>query len=159
MDELYHYGVKGMKWGKRRALSQSAKYAKKIKRGSNHAIAGLAFENSGYKKLANRYYKKADKQEQKWAAKKQKADDTAKNYSTPEAQAARKAKIKKAAKIGAAAAGAALAVYGGYKLSKIAKNKKQPALDLKSLGLETFEFDRFYPETVEFDRFYPETVS
>lgn len=69
-SELKHYGVKGMKWGQRRARSQSAKYAKKIKRGSPHAITGLAFETTGHKKLANRYYKKADKQYQKMGSEK-----------------------------------------------------------------------------------------
>lgn len=121
-SELKHYGVKGMKWGQRRARSQSAKYAKKIKRGSPHAITGLAFETTGHKKLANRYYKKADKQYQKWEAKKQKADDTAKNYNTPEAQAARKAKMKKAAIIGGAAVATGLAVYGGYKLNNYVRD-------------------------------------
>lgn len=28
-SELKHYGVKGMKWGQRKALARSAKYAKK----------------------------------------------------------------------------------------------------------------------------------
>lgn len=70
-DELYHHGVKGMKWGVRRQNTTSAG------RGQNTASRGAA---------------------------------------SPEQ---RKARIKKAAKIGVAVAGTALAAYGGYKVYKL----------------------------------------
>ena len=85
---LQHYGVKGMKWGKRKA--QLAAVGTRIRSGFNNAV---------------------------------KKRNTA-PASTPEAQAAaRKAKVKKAVKVGAAVAATALAAYGSYKVSKALKNK------------------------------------
>lgn len=78
-SELYHYGVKGMKWGKRKDKYESSANAKGGK--------------------------------------------NTKPQNDAERQAQRKAKLKKAAIIGTAAAGTALAAYGAYKVSKVLKNK------------------------------------
>ena len=88
-NELYHYGVLGMKWGVRKrhtstnsvGLSKAAKrYDQKVTKGSLHNVAGYAYENMGYKKLANRQYKKGDYKESKWKAKANRARRIKKVY-------------------------------------------------------------------------------
>ncbi len=76
-NELYHHGIRGMKWGIRRyqnkdgSLTSAGKnrYDRKVESGSLHNIIGLAFEDQGMKKLADRHYKKGDYKEAKWSAK------------------------------------------------------------------------------------------
>lgn len=88
-DELMHYGVLGMKWGVHRAkrstdsngLARASKrYDKKVSRGSLHNVVGLAFENHGMKKAADRQYKKGNFKEAKWAAKANRARNVKKVY-------------------------------------------------------------------------------
>lgn len=90
-DYLIHYGVKGMKWGHRKARSQAYVDA------ANRA------------QMAKAQYKQA-KVDARAAAKAER--------NTPEAKAARR---KKALKVGAAVAGTALAAYGAYKLNNYVK--------------------------------------
>lgn len=87
--ELMHYGVRGMKWGVHRAkrstdsngLARASKrYDKKVSRGSLHNVIGLAFENQGMKKAADRQYKKGNFKETKWAAKANRARNVKKVY-------------------------------------------------------------------------------
>lgn len=82
---LMHHGVKGMKWGKRKARPD-------------------AMGNPRSGRSANQ-----------------------EDRNSEEAKAARKAKVKKAVKIGAAVAGTALAAYGGYKLAKYVQGKRSQA--------------------------------
>ena len=79
--DLRHHGVKGMKWGRRKARLQ----------------AMGAGRRSG---------RIADSPEAQTSAKE-----------------ARRRKVKRAAAIGAAAVGTALAAYGAYKITKLAKDK------------------------------------
>lgn len=88
-DQLYHYGVPGMKWGVHRAkrstdsngLARAAKrFDKKVSRGSLHNVVGLALEDQGMKKAANRHYKKGSFKEAKWEAKANRARGIKKVY-------------------------------------------------------------------------------
>ena len=90
-NELYHYGVPGMKW-------------------KNHVYA-KPYVPTGRRRFSNGQSNQASNPQKKASR------------SSPE----HKARVKKAAKIGAAAAGTALAVYGTYKLAKYTQNKRSQA--------------------------------
>lgn len=129
-NELYHFGVKGMKWGVRRNRSSFVSTSGPKRLPGTYAsdgngwtakakrLPGAIVKKDGYDKsrtpkgVASLTSQKSGKSKQKAAA------------NTPEAKA-RREKIKKAAKVGAAVAGTALAVYGVYKVSKAISNKKQ----------------------------------
>ena len=130
-NELYHFGVKGMKWGVRRNRSSFVSTSGPKRLPGTYAsdgngwtakakrLPGAIVKKDGYDKrrtpkgVASLTSQKSGKSKQKVTA------------NTPEAQAARKEKLKKAAKVGAAVAGTALAAYGVYKVSKAISNKKQ----------------------------------
>lgn len=103
-DELYHYGVKGMRWGHRKRVDPVSTAS--ANRRSSSAYSNMSSSRASYQQ-AKQQYKQAKKDER----------------NSPEAKAERAAKAKKAAKIGAAVAATALAAYGAYKLNKYVKTK------------------------------------
>lgn len=97
-DELYHFGVKGMKWGVRKLPE----------------VLGIG------------RHRRASYQPQPVGKRRVSSGSSQTNTidrNSPEAKAARVAKAKTAVKIGAAVAVTALAAYGAYKVSKALKNK------------------------------------
>ena len=103
-DVLMHYGIPGMKWGRRKAVQPTTSLGG-ARRASNQ-YSSMQSSKASYKQ-AKQAYKQAKKEER----------------NSPEARAARAAKAKKAAIVGAAAATTALAAYGAYKLNKYVKTK------------------------------------
>ena len=138
-DELYHYGVPGMRWGHRkarpvsteRARMQSARAAyKKSNREFNKAREKAvsysrthpSFQNSkGHKRAeANRRWDDADKKAQQAKNDKAAYKQAKKEYKQTDEY---KAKRAKAVKAGAVVAGTALAAYGAYKVNKVIRDK------------------------------------
>lgn len=109
-DELYHYGVPGMKWGHRKGPTSLS--------GTGHrAMAGIYGMNQRfYNKTGNKALASMNAQARNRSLKKAADADAAKaNVSSEQ----RRARVKKAAKVGAAVAVTALAAYGGYKAYKL----------------------------------------
>ena len=107
-DELYHYGILGMKWGVRKkypttfnrtGTKKGANYSEPIKRSLNRTAASKAGRSIRY------------------------ANDKSKNEAYKHTNEY-KAKRKKAIKVGAAVVGTALAAYGAKKVYDIQKDNK-----------------------------------
>ena len=103
-NELYHYGVPGMKWEKRKTPEIA---------GTGRLRRAVTSVKGVTNRIGSAYNRVTSGSSQ----------TTKVDLNTPEAKAARVAKAKRAVKIGAAVAGTALAAYGAYKVSKALKNK------------------------------------
>lgn len=136
-DYLMHYGVKGMKWGVRRARMKEAKsnYRKATDKAFSKYERDINSIEKGYKrgqtltkkdqaresKAEADYNKAAAKAKSDYKSAKQSIKQEYKDSrSTPEAKAARR---KTAVKVGVAVAGTALAAYGAYKLHDFVREK------------------------------------
>ena len=139
-DELYHYGVKGMRWGHRKKYYNADGSLNRLGQArQNYKTANKAYNKSydnAYNKSIGAYSpikKHRQNAQKRWEdvyEKGQARDKAKKAYkaekqaykNSPEGKAAAE-KRKKAIKAGAAVAGTALAAYGAYKASKWIKNK------------------------------------
>lgn len=143
-NELYHHGIKGMKWGRRRfqnsdgsltaagrkryvTVRQATKNAKQVEKDAVKAL------NNSPKKHTLREYGNAARAASKQSVANDKAynkqlrEERKAERNTPEAKAARKEKAIKAAKVGAAVAGTALAAYGTYKVAQYVQSQRSQA--------------------------------
>lgn len=109
-DELYHFGIKGQRWGQRRFQNEDGSL-------TADGYRRYGVQPGGMQQGANAQY-----------------GTHSQSVTTPravdeQARANRRSKIKTGLKVGAALVGAGLAAYGGYKLSQI-KNGSSKNNDL-----------------------------
>ena len=141
-NELYHYGVKGMRWGHRKASYQNTAVrtsaqrqaylnaratkqvaTKEFKKAYNKAYNGSLAAYSPFKKHRQANEKRWDDAFEK-AMTSRNADKAYKNAKKEYHQTDEyKAKRAKVIKVGAAVAGTVLAAYGAYKVPKLLKDR------------------------------------
>lgn len=112
-DVLMHYGVKGMKWGVRKKIQD-------VYNGVRKAQSRIKQMENSYNRLATKARNSKLATSAKNIVSSKKSSEPSENL-TPEE--ARKQKVKRAVKIGAAVAGTALAVYAGKKFHDAVREK------------------------------------
>lgn len=120
-SSLYHHGIKGQRWGVRRFQNKD---------GSLTPAGKKRYDDDGDQTKPDTAKKSKSKQSE--------------DVNDPEAEAARKAKIKRNIKIGAAVAGTALATYGAYKMYDLYTGRKQdvdPATGFRLLNKDMSDME------------------
>lgn len=155
--ELYHHGIKGMKWGKRRFQNSDGSLTAAGRSRYGGSAVGARVKAAGYKLAAKNYelnektynkmggksaktmasmnkaakndmYKKsAQYQKQADQIKAQKQADKQAKQAERNTPEAQAERRKKALKVGAAVAGTALAAYGTYKVAQYVQNNRSNA--------------------------------
>ena len=140
-DELYHYGVLGMKWGKRKNTYSD----KEISDYRKKKIAEAPTKAESPRGANKGWYKNAPKS----TLRREMQRETKEEYKNSAEGRAAAAKRAKALKVGAAVAGTALATYGTYKVSQLSKKPKPFTTEqLRSMGISTFEPERIRIERI-----------
>lgn len=182
-DYLEHHGIKGQKWGIRRfqnpdgSLTDKGQKRYNMKEARKEAVqsrrdrmrANAEYRSAIREPLSR--FKKVEDAQLKNLDEKEKAYENAKKTSKEKQQAYKdakkeykdskgltdeqKAKLKKAAIIGGAAVGTALAAYGGYKLYQLNKPSKAFTPEqLNAMGIETVQ-----PNRIEINRVEPNRIN
>lgn len=127
-NELYHYGVPGMRWGHRKARPVSTERARMQSARAAYKKSNREFNKAREKAVS--YPRLHPSFQRRWdeAAKKaQQANKDEAAYKRAKKQYKQtdeyKAKRTKAVKAGAVVAGTALAAYGAYKVNKVIRDK------------------------------------